>query len=294
MHHTSPVIRLSFALATVGFGLMARPVEAAEKPTLDPDAWQKLPAKVDLRPKFEQWKLERRDQGGRGTCSVFTFVGALEFAMARENDNGERLSVEYLNWASNQAVGQAQDGGFFSDLWKGFTQYGICAENQMPYQEKFEPAKPPGDNVVAEAKTKLEAGLRLHWIKCWNVRTGLQDEEFADIKRTLHAGWPVCGGLRWPNHEQWKQDVLQMCTPETVFDGHSVLLVGYRDDADQPGGGVFIFRNTNHGGRDGYLPYEYARAYMNDAVWIDLPPKTTRPAASETPSIPTKPGTGPA
>jgi hypothetical protein len=60
-----------------------------------------------------------------------------------------------------------------------------------------------------------------------------------------------------------------MCGPEGVRDGHSVLLVGYRDDPNQRGGGVFIFRNTAGGGTDGLMPYEYARTYMNDAIWIN-------------------------
>jgi C1A family cysteine protease len=60
-----------------------------------------------------------------------------------------------------------------------------------------------------------------------------------------------------------------MCPANAVYDGHSILLVGYRDDANQPGGGVFLFRNTNNGGHDGSMPYIYAQAYVNDAVWID-------------------------
>jgi C1A family cysteine protease len=109
------------------------------------------------------------------------------------------------------------------------------------------------------------------------VNTGLTDEEFAGIKRTLNQGWPVCSGLRWPKQEKWKSDVLQMCPPEAVFDGHSVLLVGYRDDPNQPDGGVFIFRNTNRGGRDGFMPYAYARTYMNDAAWI-APADNSKPS----------------
>ena len=207
-------------------------------------------------------------------------TGALEFALAKQKNQGERLSVEYLNWASNKAVGRDQDGGFFSDIWRGFVQYGICSEKQMPYEKKFEAARSPGDTVVVDGKTKLELGLSLHWIKRWNVRTGLKDEEFSEIKRTLNQGWPVCGGFRWPHQEKWKADVLQMCPPEGVYDGHSILLVGYRDDAAEAGGGVFIFRNTNRGGRDGYMPYEYARAYMNDAVWIESPAKTNSVGAA--------------
>ena len=113
-------------------------------------------------------------------------------------------------------------------------------------------------------------GLRLHWIKPWNPNTGLTEEQFIAIKHVLNKQWPVCGGFRWPKEPvQWKNDVLEMPPPEGVFDGHSVLIVGYRDDPEQPGGGVFLFRNSNNNGRDGYMTYEYARAYTNDAVWVD-------------------------
>jgi hypothetical protein len=64
-----------------------------------------------------------------------------------------------------------------------------------------------------------------------------------------------------------------MCTADAVRDGHSVLLVGYRDETNQSGG-TFIFRNTSHEGRDGFMPYEYARLYMNDAVWVDYQART--------------------
>lgn len=63
-----------------------------------------------------------------------------------------------------------------------------------------------------------------------------------------------------------------MCPPDEVFDGHSVLLVGYRDEARVPGGGVFLIRNSAGDGRDGFLPYEYVRAYMNDAAWVESAP----------------------
>jgi len=53
-----------------------------------------------------------------------------------------------------------------------------------------------------------------------------------------------------------------------VFDGHSVLIVGYRDDAQQPGGGLFLVRNSGGDGSDGALSYAYVQDYMNDAAWI--------------------------
>ena len=63
-----------------------------------------------------------------------------------------------------------------------------------------------------------------------------------------------------------------MCLADAVYDGHSLLLVGYCDAPKQPGGGTLLFRNTGDGGRDAFMPYTYARTYMNDAVWIDFPP----------------------
>jgi hypothetical protein len=228
-----------------------------------------LPASVDLRLAFEKYGLAPRTQGKRGTCSAFTVAGALEFAAANQQRRGERLSVEFLNWAANQTTGEARDGGFFSDLCRAFAVYGICSEKSMPYRAEFDPALAPAPEVLAEASTRLKLGLRHHWIKEWNVNTGLTDNQLEAIKRTLTQGWPVCAGLRWPKHPKWSADVLQMCPANAVYDGHSVLLVGYVDQTNQPGGSVFLFRNTSNGGRDGSMPYTYARTYMNDAVWID-------------------------
>jgi hypothetical protein len=224
---------------------------------------------VDLRPAFREWGLVERRQGSRGTCSAFTLAGAIEFAVAKRQGHTPRLSVEFLNWAANQACGDTADGGFFSDLWKGFSTCGICTEEDLPYQPAFDPAGRPGAGALADAKTRLPLGLRLHWIKEWNVNTGLTDEHLARIKQTLAGGWPVCGGFRWPNEARWVDGVLQMCASNAVYDGHSVLLVGYRDEPTPPGGGVFMFRNTAGDGRDGSMPYAYARAFMNDAAWVD-------------------------
>lgn len=266
--------------------IWAMPAPPGEHPTTSVAAAISSSANqaVDLRSEFDRWNLDRRRQGDRPTCSAFTVAGAIEFAMAKRQGHGTRLSVDFLNWAANQTCGDAEDGGFFSDLWKGYRAHGICIESNMPYQAKFDPKRPPSTNALSEAKSRLSPALRLNWIKEWNVNTGLTDEHLAAIKRTLEAGWPVCGGFRWPKKEAWVGDVLQMCPSNSVRDGHSVLLVGYREDASQPGGGIFIFRNTARNARDGYMPYEYACAYMNDAAWVDF--ETGTKARSDSRAIP--------
>jgi len=227
-----------------------------------------LPAAVDLRPMFQKWGLPLRSQGGRGTCSVFALTGALEYALASRQQTGTVMSVEFLNWASNQATSNSADGGFFSDLWAGYEHYGICPESDLPYSKIFNPNLHPDKAALQQAKETAGANLQLHWIKPWNVNTGLTEEQFLQIKRTLSRGWPVCGGFRWPKHEAWQNEILQMVPASEVFDGHSVLLVGFKEDASQPGGGVFLIRNSGGGAHDGALPYDYVRAYMNDGAWI--------------------------
>jgi hypothetical protein len=255
-------------LALCSFRAGAQESSATPNP-ISPGTQSALPASVDLRPAFEKWGFAPRAQGKRGTCSAFTVAGALEFAAAIQQRRGERFSVEFLNWAANRIAGEDMDGGFFSDLCRAYAGYGICSEKTMPYRAEFDPTLAPAPEVLAEAKTRLALGLRHHWIKEWNVKTGLADEQLLAIKRTLNQGWPVCAGLRWPKHAKWSDDILQMCPADAVYDGHSVLLVGYIDQTNQPGGGVFLFRNTANGRRDGSMPYTYARIYMNDAVWIE-------------------------
>ena len=224
---------------------------------------------VDLRPAFKKWGLDILLQGSRDTCSVFTMAGSLEYALAMKQGTGMRLSVEYLNWASNQVTNKNQDGSFFSDLWRGFEAYGVCPEQEMPYQDKFDPDLVPSEQVRTVARKLLENKFRRHWIKRWNVNTGLTESQLAAIKQTLRQQWSVCGGFRWPKKKvEWDKKSVDLPSAEGVVDGHSVLLIGYQDDPQQPGGGAFIFRNTNDG-REGWMTYEYAGAYMNDAMWID-------------------------
>jgi hypothetical protein len=224
-----------------------------------------------LRPQFDEFGLTARAQGGRPTCSVFTMAAAIEFALAKQGRKDPRLSIDFLNWASNQITGKDHDGSLFSDLWKGFEAHGACPEDDMPYQSEYDPARKPSDEALQRAKTLHEAGLKMHWIKLWDPTRGLEDEQFDEIKRVLAQGNPVCGGFLWPRggRERWDDGVLPMYRRRQVRDGHSVVLIGYRDDPSQPGGGVFLIRNSASPHRHAAMCYEYVKAYMNDAVWID-------------------------
>jgi hypothetical protein len=229
----------------------------------------RYPLKTDLRPQFAKWGLTLKSQGSRPTCSVFAMTAALEFAAAQRHQAGFVLSEEYLNWASNEAIGQFEDGGFFSDLWKGYQKHGICESRLAPYLETFDPQWRPTREANRQAHQFRVDAFELTWLKKWDVTTGLSDEELTAVFDSLRDGIPVCAGMRWPKNPEMDNGTLKMCPPEEVFDGHSVLLVGYALERTPDGEhGAFIARDSGGGGRYVSLPIEFVREYTNDAAIV--------------------------
>lgn len=224
--------------------------------------------RADLRPLFAKWGLPLKSQGKRPTCSVFAMTAALEFAVAQHQQAGLILSEEYLNWASNDAIGENEDGGFFSDLWKGFQKHGICEARLAPYAESFDPMWEPSKEARKQGHAIREEGYDLAFIKPWDVNTGLSDDELSAVLQAIRDGLPVCAGLRWPKNPQWQDGVLAMCPPDEVFDGHSVLFVGFTLGRDDEPHDVIIYKDSGNGGVYAQMPIEYARAYTNDAAVI--------------------------
>ena len=71
---------------------------------------------------------------------MFATTSALEFACSKQSNHGTRSSAEYLNWATNQIIGNRSDRGqFFRNLLQGFDKYGICSDEDMPYRKRFDP-----------------------------------------------------------------------------------------------------------------------------------------------------------
>ncbi len=239
-----------------------------------------LPARVDLRPQFAAAGLVAGEQGRRGTCSVFALVGTLEYELARQQQPSPRLSVEYLNWAAHRACQRRTDGSMFDDAIRGLRLYGVCTADLLPYAAAFSADLAPPQAAHDDAATRT--GVAAVWIKRWDLRDGLDSAEQQAVRASLAAGHPVAVGLRWPNQVQIDDAHLLALPPDgEVFDGHSVIVVGYRDDPAWPGGGGFLFRN--HAGphwRDGghaWLSYAYVGRYANDAVGLRIDPTARLP-----------------
>ena len=228
-----------------------------------------LPGHVSLR----ELELEPRAQGLRDTCSLFAITAIAELECNRHAPH-HRLSEEFLIWAGNEASGLKGDQAMFYKAVHGLNTFGICAEEWMPYADKSDPERRPTPRALADAKER-SGRWKVHWIRRWDVKDTLTQKELLAIKQALANGHPVACGFRWPKKMKG-HEILAVPPPANVFDGHSVALVGYDDDPQKNGGGVFRFRNSNGPlwGDNGHgtICYAYVLAYLNDALWLKYEP----------------------
>ncbi len=241
-----------------------------------PGPQSKLP-QVDLRPTIQSLGLSVRDQGARGTCSVFTMTFVLEYAYdTRLNSGLSDLSEEYLNYVTNLVSGNTGDGDYFDKLDAGYQAWGIIPEASEPYQATEVASIPQSLLDAGRLWTRFEADF----VKPWDNTHGASQNQLDRAIAYLDANAPVAFGGWWPTSSAWGTTTVGginvMNVPPlsqkatAVFDGHSVPLVGYRKDSAFAGGGYFVFRNSwgagwGDGGY-GYMPFEYVLDYANDLV----------------------------
>jgi hypothetical protein len=237
---------------------------------------------VDLRPEIASLGIAiRPNQGNRGTCSVFAMTFLLEFMYAKNYAmKSADFSEEYLNYVSNMTIGQQVDGGFFDQLDKGYQKYGMVNEALLPYQPTFDANMKLRDTTL-KTGAMIAPRLKPHFIKAWDVNTGLQASQLLAILLQLKQGRPVAVGLRWPKPGKFATEkvlgvtLMKTPPPADVFDGHSIDFVGYKASKLFPGEGYFIFRNswgTGFGDNGyGYMSFDYAMKYVNDAMEYTKP-----------------------
>ncbi|WP_417909220.1 C1 family peptidase [Candidatus Electronema sp. PJ] len=232
---------------------------------------------VDLRPTIQSLNLTIRNQGVRGTCSVFAMTFLLEYMYGtRLAMPVADLSEEYLNYAANLVSGVNNDGDFFHNIDAGYQAWGIVSETAVPYQE--------GTAVSNIAQNILDSGKRwvrfkAVFIKPWDSSKGAAQSQLDQTLKFLDQNIPVAFGGWWFKEEKWRTSIIKgvevMDVPpvsqkyDVLADGHSVALVGYRKDAAFPGGGYFVFRNSWNGWGDngyGYMPFAYTLNYANDLI----------------------------
>jgi hypothetical protein len=239
---------------------------------------------VDLREEFRALDLVAKNQGRRPSCSVFAVVSALEIQRAKLTGTVEKLSEEYLVWATRRQLGLTvgdtsrvhegddvgdRDAGYaLGEVLAALRAYGIPLQAAMPNTYGLAQAEisSPPDHVIAEAQNRRD--VFLHRV------TGRTTE--AQIDNLLHAlaeGVPVVVGMRWPHSRTLRQPLLSEQAPVPGY-AHAVTIVGCYSETGRKEDLRFIFRNSwgirwGVGGH-GFVTYDYLRRHLLEAVVLEV------------------------
>lgn len=184
-----------------------------------------------------------RSQGQRGTCVAFAVTAALEYTLRESLGTPIDLSEQFLYWAAKQADGAPDRPGTLIKVAVGcLAATGQALEELWPYNptpmagnESQRPA--PGDAIQDASNRKADGAL-------------LDARNVSAIVAEVDAGRPV--PLTVPVYPNWiDNDALDEygffplpLATSRIKGGHAMCVVGYGADADTPGGGYFVMRNS--------------------------------------------------
>ncbi|MGF1484961.1 MAG: C1 family peptidase [Opitutales bacterium] len=242
----------------------------------------KIYAEVDFRPVYQQFALSTRDQGPRPSCSVFAVVSALEFQNAMAKGRPEKLSEEYLVWATARSLGISREyaaeasesvpvetGFSLLEVVQALRAYGIALQAQVPntFSKTLQEIEPPTEEVIASARARQR-------IAAFTL-PGREGEARVDsVLHALNNGTPVVVGIAFPHPNALRTThVLGEQEPFENY-AHAVTLVGYRSETGRKEDTRFIFRNSwgigwGVGGY-GFVTYDYLREHLITAVVLEL------------------------
>ncbi len=245
-----------------------------------PISRRSLPATVNLRSRFLEFGLPICSQTGP-YCWDYTTLGVLEYEASAELGQRLSLSPGYLAWAAQETDSQGSGGSNFGRANRGLENFGIAPLSMGGVPEASANISTPPPQAIEIGQTF--GNVDFHWIRFWG-RTPLTTDQMTAIKTDIANGHPVAVGMQWPNQASFVPgtSVLKVPRKNRVFDGHCVILIGYEDDPNFPGGGVFLFRNSwgENWGDGGYakMPYALLDFCINDAFSIrNIAPKFKSP-----------------
>ena len=243
--------------------------------------------RIDLRPQFRELELTTKNQGYRPSCAVYAIVGALEFENAKAIGKPEKLSEEYLIWATRRSLGLQQgqtrkeammdgedsfgyDIGFaLPEVLSAIRAYGIPASTEMPNMlgRAMAQVPEPPPEVIASARTRRQVTTEM-------VPGVNNDVRLQNIMHMLNEGVPVVIGLRWPFPRATQHNPTLSTQAVIPNAAHAVTLVGYYTDSGNVDDIRFIFRNSwgmNWGvGGYGFATFGYLRTHLLEAVIVEV------------------------
>jgi hypothetical protein len=89
------------------------------------------------------------------------------------------------------------DGGYFDEIDQGYQKYGMVNEALLPYKSFFDPNLKVSPETMKQGAA-MAPRLKPHFIKPWDVNTGMTSVQLLSVIAQLKSGRPVAAGVRWP------------------------------------------------------------------------------------------------
>ncbi|HEY4288017.1 MAG TPA: C1 family peptidase [Puia sp.] len=210
-----------------------------------------------------------KNQGERGACVAFALTGINEFFFQRKTGVSVDLSEQYLFFETKQFEGGNACSSLLSDAAGVVAGKGQCTEEIWSYNPNLPCIQISGKPANADSSALQFKNTYMSIPK--------SNDLIVQLKKTLVMGQLIAFTL--PVYRSWKNDGVASTgripmpdngeVPEMqdgAEDGHALMIVGYQDDPEEAGGGLFIVRNSwgpvwgansFHGSGYGTIPYEF-------------------------------------
>ncbi|MFW6369548.1 MAG: proprotein convertase P-domain-containing protein [Myxococcota bacterium] len=207
-----------------------------------------------------QWQSPARNQGGRGTCSIFATVGLMEHLYMKAGWPGvPDFSEQYLQWSTKVQVGSfrnTEGSNAYTNL-RAINSHGIVEEELWPYETYswgsshdsectgedrpvrcYTNGEPPQE-AVDGTKYTLPAG---RWVNSRSIKAHMTSTNTAVAAgmKFFYQSWNHrLSDLRVNDH-YFRQGYVTYPNQADKEDseekpaGHGILLVGWDDDLEVP------------------------------------------------------------
>jgi len=220
-----------------------------------------------------------RSQGERGTCVAFACAAVREHleGLAGAALDELDLSEQFIYWYCKQEDDVPLLSGTYTHLgMECMSELGVPEEHCWPYNLDQLPddegqGPPPPEALDETALYKIERSIDLNPGEVQDLKTCLAEGKMIAFAIPVFDSWYFSAAVK-------RYGKITMPLPgEKANGGHAMVLVGYQDDEEVPGGGYFLIRNSwqpwgyqsTWGKGYGSIPYAYIEDHCYAALSAD-------------------------